>query len=207
MGRDEHASQQGGHQGSPRCGSGHEPEADPGCNTGTLGCGQCGGRPAPYTACESRGGHSGHRQAHCLGPPSEDQGGLRHCAECPGPELRLVQHYVCSRRGEVVPGIPRDCRRSESEVDLCCSLAVARGHRSERARCCKRCCTVSVCHFCLPLDVLVQSRLKPSLAIVCALCTCRCCTVWTSMSTQTNRIKIQVSSAGVGIMMRPSLGR
>merc|ERR1712113_701324 len=35
---------------------------------------------------------------------------------CPGPQLRLVQHHVCSRRGEVVPGIPRDRRCSESEV-------------------------------------------------------------------------------------------
>merc|ERR1712146_64933 len=36
------------------------------------------------------------------------------------------------------------------------SPAIARGHRSERARCCRRGCTVSVCHLCLPLDVLVQ---------------------------------------------------
>merc|ERR1712146_342112 len=60
-----------GYQGSPRCGSGHGPEADPGRNTGPLGRGQRGGRPAPHTACESRGGHSGHRQAHCLAPPAK----------------------------------------------------------------------------------------------------------------------------------------
>merc|ERR1712039_981383 len=49
-------------------GSGHGPEGDSGRNTGPLGRGECGGRPALDTACEPRGGHGGHRQAHCLCP-------------------------------------------------------------------------------------------------------------------------------------------
>merc|ERR1712157_22882 len=61
-------------------------DADPGRNAGPLGCGKCGGWPALDTACAARGSHGCHRQADCLRPACQDQGGLRHRAECAGPE-------------------------------------------------------------------------------------------------------------------------